>query len=126
MLDDFQLTIERFIALQAMGSPSARQDLKALKQAVLSRPEPNQQALLAGLNLLGDIDYRHQLNQVRVPTLRLYGRLDGLVPIQVAEDVAQLMPESQSYVFSQSSHAPFMTEFELFCQQVEQFIHANP
>ncbi|WP_194438208.1 pimeloyl-ACP methyl ester esterase BioH [Vibrio fluminensis] len=123
LMDDFQLTIERFIALQAMGSPSARQDLKNLKQAVLSRPVPNQQALLAGLNLLGDIDHRHLLNQVSVPTLRLYGRLDGLVPVQVAEDVSQLMPNSQSYVFTQSSHAPFMTEFELFCQQVSEFAH---
>ncbi|ROV60248.1 pimeloyl-[acyl-carrier protein] methyl ester esterase [Vibrio ponticus] len=125
LLDDFQLTIERFIALQAMGSPSARQDLKALKQAVLSRPVPNQQALIAGLNLLGDVDYRHLLDQVTLPTLRLYGRLDGLVPVQVAEDVSQLMPNSQSYVFSQSSHAPFMTEFELFCQQVTEFAQLN-
>ncbi|OLQ86082.1 pimeloyl-[acyl-carrier protein] methyl ester esterase [Vibrio panuliri] len=123
LIDDFQLTIERFIALQAMGSPSARQDLKALKQAVLSRPMPNQQALLAGLNLLGEVDYRQRLHQVEIPTLRLYGRLDGLVPIQVAEDVAALMPNSQSYVFSQSSHAPFMTEFEEFCQQVTHFCH---
>ncbi len=30
------LTIERFMALQAMGSPSARKDVKLLKQAVLS------------------------------------------------------------------------------------------
>ena len=121
LIDDFQLTIERFIALQAMGSPSARQDLRALKQAVLSRPMPNQQALLAGLNLLGEVDYRQQLHQVEIPTLRLYGRLDGLVPIQVAEDVAALMPNSQSYVFNQSSHAPFMTELEEFCQQVTHF-----
>lgn len=37
LVADFQLTIERFMALQAMGSPSARQDVKVLKQAVLSR-----------------------------------------------------------------------------------------
>ncbi|MGF1911664.1 pimeloyl-ACP methyl ester esterase BioH [Vibrio kasasachensis] len=121
LLEDFQLTIERFIALQAMGSPSARQDLKALKQAVLSRPAPNQQALLAGLQLLGDVDYREQLHHVSAPTLRLYGRLDGLVPIQVAKDVTELMPNSQSFVFTQSSHAPFMTELESFCQQVTAF-----
>lgn len=121
LMEDFQLTIERFIALQAMGSPSARQDLKALKQAVLSRPAPNQQSLLAGLQLLGDTDYRDQLHRISTPTLRLYGRLDGLVPIQVAEDVSSLMPNSQSFVFHQSSHAPFMTELESFCQQVTEF-----
>ncbi|WP_065429642.1 pimeloyl-ACP methyl ester esterase BioH [Vibrio scophthalmi] len=121
LMDDFQLTIERFMALQAMGSPSARQDVKALKKAVLSRPSPNQQSLLSGLNLLAEIDYRSQLASIRVPTLRLYGRLDGLVPIKVAEDVTKLMPNSQSFVFNQSSHAPFMTEPEAFCAQVIAF-----
>ena len=121
LMDNFQLTIERFMALQAMGSPSARQDLKTLKRAVLSRPFPNQKALLAGLNLLADIDHRHQLADIQAPTLRLYGRLDGLVPIKVAEDVAALMPKSHSHVFAQSSHAPFMTEPESFFEQIIAF-----
>lgn len=123
LVEDFQLTIERFMALQAMGSPSARQDVKALKQAVLSRPAPNPDALLAGLALLADVDLRPSLTDITLPTLRLYGRLDGLVPIKVAEDTAQLMPSSQQFVFNASSHAPFMTELDAFCQQVVGFIN---
>lgn len=122
LVDNFQLTIERFMALQAMGSPSARQDVKQLKQAVLSRPNPNPTSLLSGLNLLGDLDYRHRLSELTMPMLRLYGRLDGLVPVKVASDVDSLNPQSQSHVFSASSHAPFMTEFESFCEQVQRFI----
>ena len=122
LVDDFQLTIERFMALQAMGSPSARQDVKQLKKAVLSRPTPNPTSLLAGLQLLADIDYRAELENLTIPMLRLYGRLDGLVPAKVASDVDSLAPNSASYIFTDSSHAPFMTEFESFCQQVHQFI----
>ena len=118
LMDDFQLTIERFMALQAIGSPSARQDVKTLKKAVLSRPSPNQQSLLSGLHLLAELDYRAQLANIEVPTLRLYGRLDGLVPIKIAKEVDKLMPNSQSFVFNQSSHAPFMTEPEAFIEQV--------
>lgn len=125
LVDDFQLTIERFMALQAMGSPSARQDVKQLKKAVLSRPTPNPSALLAGLQLLADIDYRAQLENLTLPVLRLYGRLDGLVPIKVASDVDRLLPHSNQYVFADSSHAPFMTELENFCQQVKQFISGD-
>lgn len=121
LVEDFQLTIERFMALQAMGSPSARQDVKILKKAVLSRPIPNQEALLEGLNLLADVDLRQQLSSVSAPTLRLYGRLDGLVPIKVADDVSSLMPTSEKHIFQNSSHAPFMTELEDFCQQVIAF-----
>jgi len=122
LVEDFQLTVERFMALQAMGSPSARQDVKQLKKAVLSRPAPNPDSLLAGLKLLADIDYRAELDRLTTPTLRLYGRLDGLVPIKVASDVDNLLPSSESYTFSASSHAPFMTEFDEFCQKVCQFI----
>ncbi|MDT1842845.1 pimeloyl-[acyl-carrier protein] methyl ester esterase, partial [Acinetobacter baumannii] len=39
--DDFQRTVERFLALQTMGTESARQDARALKQAVLSLPMPS-------------------------------------------------------------------------------------
>ncbi len=122
LVDDFQLTIERFMALQAMGSPSARQDVKLLKKAVLSRPTPNPNSLLAGLQLLADLDYRTELENLTIPMLRLYGRLDGLVPVKVATDVDSLAPESDSFIFAESSHAPFMTELENFCQQVRQFI----
>lgn len=122
LVEDFQLTIERFMALQAMGSPSARHDVKQLKKAVLSRPTPNPSALLAGLQLLADIDYRAELENLTLPVLRLYGRLDGLVPVKVASDVDRLLPHSNQYVFAESSHAPFMTELESFCQQVKQFI----
>ena len=53
LVDDFQTTIERFMALQAMGSPSARQDVKTLKQAVLSRPSPNPHSFAGGLANVG-------------------------------------------------------------------------
>ncbi len=121
LVEDFQLTIERFMALQAMGSPSARQDVKTLKQAVLSRPTPNPKALLAGLKMLADVDLREELPHISVPMLRLYGRLDGLVPIKVALDLQQVVPDSEQYIFTESSHAPFMTELDTFCQQLITF-----
>lgn len=121
LVEDFHTTIERFMALQAMGSPTARQDVKHLKQAVLSRPMPNPQSLLAGLDMLAQVDLRQRLPEISVPFLRMYGRLDGLVPVKVAKDMDGLSEHSECYIFSQSSHAPFMTEAEGFCQQILQF-----
>jgi len=121
LVEDFQTTIERFMALQAMGSPSARQDVKQLKQAVLSRPLPNPESLLAGLKMLSDVDLRQQLPQISVPMLRLYGRLDGLVPIKVAKDLDKALPNTEQYIFTQSSHAPFMTEADSFCSELIHF-----
>ncbi|OBT10135.1 pimeloyl-[acyl-carrier protein] methyl ester esterase [Vibrio sp. UCD-FRSSP16_10] len=119
LTNDFQGTIERFMALQAMGSPSARQDVKQLKSVVLSRPMPNPKALHLGLELLATIDYRQQLNEITVPIHRLYGRLDGLVPVKVAA-VLDKQLQAQSHIFKASSHAPFMSEKQAFCELIQQ------
>ncbi|MBN0038351.1 transporter, partial [Pseudomonas aeruginosa] len=63
--DDFQRTVERFLALQTMGTESARQDARALKQAVLSLPMPSAEALNGGLEILRTVDLRQAL--VRLP-----------------------------------------------------------
>ncbi|MEF1308706.1 pimeloyl-ACP methyl ester esterase BioH [Vibrio mytili] len=126
LLEDFALTIERFMALQAMGSPSARKDVKQLKQAILSRPQPNPDSLLVGLNMLAEVDLRDSLATLSMPMLRLYGRLDGLVPIKVANDLNQQLPHTKQFIFNQSSHAPFITEHEAFCMQVRDFAYEQP
>lgn len=125
LLDDFTLTIERFMALQAMGSPSAKSDIKMLKQAVLSRPTPNPEALMSGLDILATVDYRQDLKQLTIPMLRLYGRLDGLVPRKVSQDVDILTTESTSLIFQASSHAPFITEADLFSQKIIEFANQS-
>nr|VUD30152.1 putative pimeloyl-BioC--CoA transferase BioH [Raoultella sp. NCTC 9187] len=80
--DDFQRTVERFLALQTMGTESARQDARALKSTVLSLPMPSIAALNGGLEILKTADLRQPLAALPMPFLRLYGRLDGLVPRQ--------------------------------------------
>ncbi|PSW04948.1 pimeloyl-ACP methyl ester esterase BioH [Photobacterium lipolyticum] len=119
---DFQLTVERFMALQAMGSPTARQDIKQLKQAVLSRPQPNPEALSVGLRLLAEVDLREQVAQISQPWLRLYGRLDSLVPVKIATELDQLAPRSERQVFASASHAPFISHPEEFVQALRKFI----
>lgn len=47
--DDFQRTVERFLALQTMGTETARQDARTLKQTVLSLPMPDVEVLNGGL-----------------------------------------------------------------------------
>ncbi|PSW11799.1 pimeloyl-[acyl-carrier protein] methyl ester esterase [Photobacterium rosenbergii] len=118
---DFRATIERFMALQAMGSKSARQDIRQLKEAVLSRPEPNPQALASGLDMLAQVDLRSQLASISQPWLRLYGRLDGLVPAKVARELDKLAPQSQHHVFTGASHAPFISHPEEFIDTLKAF-----
>ncbi len=71
--------------------------------------------------MLADVDLRSELVDLSVPMLRMYGRLDGLVPIKVASDLEKALPNSEQAIFTESSHAPFMTEREAFCQQIVDF-----
>ncbi len=107
--DDFQRTVERFLALQTMGTESARQDARALKQAVLSLPMPSAEALNGGLEILRTVDLRQALVRLPMPFLRLYGRLDGLVPRKIVPLLDDLWPESESILFDKAAHAPFVS-----------------
>ncbi len=116
--ENFALTIERFMALQAMGSATARQDTRRLKKAVLSRPSPNPIALELGLEWLAEVDLRSDLAKVSMPFHRWYGRLDGLVPLGITAQLAEEHPQSEPYTFTHSSHAPFITEANLFVEKI--------
>lgn len=114
--EDFQKTLDRFLAVQALGSPKARYEMKAMRSLLAECPEPNPQALAAGLRWLAEIDLREQLPTLECPVLRLYGRLDSLIPQSTQAKLTPLLKgkDDSSVTFSQSAHAPFLTEAEDF------------
>ncbi|WP_336219916.1 pimeloyl-ACP methyl ester esterase BioH [Citrobacter amalonaticus] len=114
--EDFQRTVERFLALQTMGTETARQDARALKKTVLALPMPSVDVLNGGLEILKTVDLREPLTALTVPFLRLYGYLDGLVPRKVVPILDELWPESESLIFAKAAHAPFISHPDAFCQ----------
>ncbi|WP_087023323.1 pimeloyl-ACP methyl ester esterase BioH [Thaumasiovibrio subtropicus] len=122
LAEDYQALIERFMAIQAMGSRTARQDIKLLKTAVLDYPQPHPDALQHGLNWLSDIDLRNQLDAINLPWLRMYGRLDGLVPVKVAAELDTEFVHSRSVVFKAASHAPFISHPDEFVEALRAFM----
>ncbi|MHC9005692.1 pimeloyl-ACP methyl ester esterase BioH [Enterobacter adelaidei] len=113
--EDFQRTVERFLALQTMGTETARQDARALKQTVLSLPMPDVEVLNGGLEILKTVDLREPLSALTMPHLRIYGYLDGLVPRKVVPLLDSLWPESESQVIAKAAHAPFISHPAEFC-----------
>ncbi|MCU5771875.1 pimeloyl-ACP methyl ester esterase BioH [Erwiniaceae bacterium BAC15a-03b] len=122
--EDFQRTVERFLALQTMGTEHARQDARLLKQVVLSQPMPSVAVLEGGLEILRTADLRAEMRTLTQPLLRIYGYLDGLVPRKVAELLDQQWPHSRSVVMEKAAHAPFVSHPEAFCQQLIDFSQA--
>lgn len=112
--DDFALTVKRFLAVQAMGSPTARDDIKQLQKKVLELPMAHPGALKAGLNWLAEVDLRAQLSSLAMPLQRGYGRLDSLVPVAINQQIS----EGGSSVFERSAHTPFLNQAEDFSEWI--------
>ncbi|MGY3932024.1 carboxylesterase BioH [Aeromonas encheleia] len=119
---DFKQTIERFLAIQAMGSEHARDDIRQLRHWLAERPVPQLAALEAGLCLLADVDLRDELSALSLPWLRIYGRLDSLVPKAAIPLLDERYPHSRSLVLDKASHAPFISHPAQFIAMVREFI----
>ena len=107
-------TIDGFLKIQAMGSPNVRQDIKLIRDLVMQYEVPKKKTLDESLALLETVDLRNQLNNINTPALRLYGKLDSLVPKAAIDLISSLMPESDVHVFEKASHAPFISHPEIF------------
>ncbi|RLM25161.1 pimeloyl-[acyl-carrier protein] methyl ester esterase [Brenneria alni] len=119
--EDFQRTVERFLALQTLGTVTARQDARLLKRVVLEQAMPPVEALNGGLEILRRADLRQPLTSLSLPFLRLYGALDGLVPRRVAGLLDQLWPQSCSAVIPKAAHAPFISHPDAVVEQLLAF-----
>lgn len=77
---------------------------------------PSAEALNGGLEILRTVDLRQALVGLPMPFLRLYGRLDGLVPRKIVPLLDKLWPESESILFDKAAHAPFVSHPAAFCE----------
>ncbi|CAI1130037.1 pimeloyl-ACP methyl ester esterase BioH [Serratia grimesii] len=122
---DFQRTVERFLALQTLGTESARQDARQLKSVVLNQPMPSVEVLNGGLEMLRTTDFREPLAVLTLPLLRIYGYLDGLVPRKVAGLLDAMWPHSPSAIIAKAAHAPFISHPDEFAEIICTFVAEN-
>ncbi|OIN04763.1 pimeloyl-ACP methyl ester esterase BioH [Oceanisphaera psychrotolerans] len=122
LAEDHRQVVNRFLALQAMGSEHAREDIRQLRDSLSEKPAPDPAALAAGLTLLGEVDLRARLASLQLPMLRLYGRLDGLVPKKTITLVDELAPHSQSHVEPKASHAAFISHPDATAERIRAFL----
>lgn len=118
---DSDKTIERFLAIQAMGSDNARDDIKSLRALLDQANKPCEQALSAGLRILKHEDLRQEMSEITQPIYGLFGRLDSLVPKRVIDKIAALNPNFQHQILVKASHAPFIShraEFLSFLKSI--------
>ena len=116
-------TLNRFLSLQAMGSETVKGDIACIKKSLENQISPEPFALIAGLDLLNEVDLREEFKHLKMPSLSLFGELDTLVPIANLKMVQELSLSNQQVIFKHSSHAPFISEPKRFEQVLSDFMN---
>jgi len=104
---DYRPTIERFLALETLGSPRARDELRELKAHVFERGDPLLEVLEQALSVMQETDLREALPRLSPPSLWIAGRRDRLVPPAAMRWSARHSPDGR-LVEVASGHAPFL------------------
>ena len=123
---DFRGTLDGFLALEALGSAHAQEELRTLRTHAFKRGEPAPRTLQEGLQLLDRLDLRDELPMLRVPSLWLAGRRDRLVPAGAMPAAAALAPNARSVVVANAGHAPFLGATDQVAQEIAAFMDSLP
>ena len=103
---DYHGTLERFIALEAMGSRDPIAEVRHLRNLIFQRGEPNLRVLQEGIRILETTDRRADLAILSVPNAWIVGRRDRIVPPPAMAWSAE--QAHGSYVeIAHAGHAPF-------------------
>lgn len=120
---DWRQTLERFLALETLGSERAKDELRALRSQLFERGEPALSVLEAGLGVLDRYDLREGLAGLRRPSLWIAGRRDRLVPSAALQWAARQNPRG-NYLELPGGHAPFLAHADEIVATLRQWSDA--
>ncbi|MGB8636315.1 MAG: pimeloyl-ACP methyl ester esterase BioH [Rhodanobacteraceae bacterium] len=104
---DFQVTLDRFLALEAQGSDHAMQETRKLRAQLFSHGKPDARMLKQGLELLKNTDHRAGLATLELPSVWLAGARDRIVPWRAMQWAAEACG-GQCVRVGHAAHAPFI------------------
>jgi pimeloyl-[acyl-carrier protein] methyl ester esterase len=120
---NYQQTIKRFIAIQAMGSDYAREEQRSLRERVFRHGNPQPAALEGGLEMLRHANLRPRLSQIHCPTFLITGENDALFRRKAAEQTLTLIANARLSVIKGAGHAPFLSHPHHFLDSLIPFLN---
>lgn len=116
-------TIKRFLALQARGTDSSMQTVRALQAAIGERGLPAKETLRTGLKMLSDTDLTTALRALDCPVSWLLGEKDALVPSELARALERMPLNIDIQVVAGAGHAPFISHPDAFVTSLLQAVN---
>ncbi len=123
LMDNPELTLKRFLALQLRGSEHEREILADLRARLFSRGKPDIDALRGGLEVLRDTDLRTSLPGLDHEVLVIAGDRDLLTPLAASVFMVETLPGARLVRVEGASHAPFLSHPEIFLDSMKDFLH---
>jgi pimeloyl-[acyl-carrier protein] methyl ester esterase len=122
--DHLQL-LKRFLSIQCIGLDKPKEQMKTMLEAICQFPLSSSKTLSKSLKLLSDTDLRpttHTLPNSTLPTLRIFGGFDSLIPQKKIPAIEHLYPNDCIYLIPKASHAPFLSHPELCFNAIDVFL----
>jgi len=126
LIENWQLTIKRFIGLQLHGISHAREMIRQVTRLLVQGGQPHVEALRMGLDLLLQHDARSELAEMEQPVLAILGARDKLVPRCLAQQIPLINSKIRVECLAQSAHAPFVSHAESITNLLREFIKPTP
>jgi pimeloyl-[acyl-carrier protein] methyl ester esterase len=123
---DWQRTLQDFIALQLRGSRDAEQSRQVIEAALAAQGAPRREALLAGMALLDSVDLRALVPRIAQPTLLVAGRNDRVTPPAAAHWLEQTLPRARLVEVARAGHAPMVSHHAEVAAAIDGFLAQLP
>lgn len=112
--------LNRFFALMLHGDALSRSDYNRLAKTAVDRSNPvSDTGMQGGLELLQELDLRWLAKAIKQPVLIVHGESDAVVPVAAGRWLAEQISHSESHIFPDCGHAPFLTRPDTFNELVQ-------
>lgn len=125
LVQDYRATVQRFVAVQALTSPHAKEEMRRLRASIFAHGEPDPTALVGGLAILADADLRETVRQLACPVQMIMGTHDTLAPAEAGQQLSADAPGLVLHVIDGAGHCPFMSHREQFIDLLKRFIQPD-
>ncbi len=122
LIENWSVTIRRFLGLQMHGVDQARNLIRQISELLVQGGVPDPVAMQFGLDLLLKVDARSELKDIDVPVMEVLGCRDTLVPVQLVEQLHLINPAIRVECVARSAHTPFLSHRDLFAGLIREFV----
>ncbi|HTQ36489.1 MAG TPA: alpha/beta fold hydrolase [Steroidobacteraceae bacterium] len=122
LAQDWQRTLQDFIALQLRGSRNAEESRVLIETALATQGAPRREALLAGMALLDSIDLRALAPRITQPVLLIAGQNDRVTPPAAARWLARALRDASLVEVPRAGHAPMVSHHAEVAAAVRGFL----